>query len=255
VLKDPPWDINTRTFGALLHLAGDAVAAGVLAAHLWEITDLESQAVEVAVAGRSPHSMSGVTIRRVAGLGKQDVRWRKGLPVTSPARTLIDLAATASDAELESALAIARKKGLCSDRQLDAAIARCPAKKPGLKRLQALRARPPQTLAATRSKYERLFRELLKLANLPDPQVNHPLQRHECDFVFEAFKVVVEIDGWEFHKSKWKDDSARGARLAAGGYTVIRIPATRLDDEPYAVIAELAAAFSRRGWAPLARVA
>jgi very-short-patch-repair endonuclease len=255
VLRKPPWDWETYAFAAVLQLKGDAVLAGAAAAYVWKICDEPPAAVDVLLAERGARDLENVTIHRVSGLEKRDVRWRNGLPVTSPARTLVDLAASATEAELESALAMARRKGLLRDHELSDVIARVPPKKPGLWRLQALRERPPETLAATRSRYERLFRELLKSANLPGPQVNHPLQRHECDFVFEAFKLIVEVDGWAFHKDRWKQDAARDARLAAGGYTVIRIPATRLDDEPLAVIAELAAALAVRGWAPLAQAA
>ena len=66
------------------------------------------------------------------------------------------------------------------------------------------------------------------------------------DFVWPTRKLVVEFDGWEFHRSRaaFEKDRRRDADLQLAGYVVLRITWRRLVDEPEAVIAQIAAALA-----------
>jgi very-short-patch-repair endonuclease len=172
-------------------------------------------------------------------------RWRQGLPLTSPARSLIDFAGSgASLARVESALAILRGARLASDDQVRATLARLPANHPEGPLIRQLLTLGPGELVLTRSTYERKLRALLKAAGLPMPISNLMVAGAERDLVWPGAKLIVEFDGWIVHKGRFREDRARDARAIAEGWRVIRLTADRVDAQPLRVIAELAAALS-----------
>ena len=91
---------------------------------MWGLLDAPSHEVMVTVVGREAHTCSGICVHRVKRLDRRDLRARTGLPLTAPARTLLDLAADESDAALEEAVAVARQKGRAADNEIRAAIER-----------------------------------------------------------------------------------------------------------------------------------
>jgi very-short-patch-repair endonuclease len=168
------------------------------------------------------------------------------VPLTSPARTALDLAAEASDAELEEAVAVARQRRLASDDEIRAAIDRAPWRK-GAGRLKRLLAAGHGS-GFTRSEAERRMRALLRAAELPEPQTNVPLLGYVADFVWVQEKLVVEVDGYLFHsdKASFERDRRRDQVFAAAGYTVIRVTWRQLSSEPLAVVARIAQAIISR---------
>jgi very-short-patch-repair endonuclease len=186
-------------------------------------------------------SRPGLTIHRATALDKRDLRCRHGLPVTSPARTIVDFAAEAEDLELEGALGYLFERRLATRATVEAAIERATFRA-GVARLRALLdAGAP---ALSRSKAERLLRRLLKAAELPQPISNAKLLGHEVDFLWPQHRLVVEFDGYHVHgrRSAFEQDRRRDQRLVAAGYRVVRVTWRQLEREPYAVIARLAQA-------------
>ncbi|MBO0769297.1 MAG: DUF559 domain-containing protein [Solirubrobacterales bacterium] len=234
---------NSLAMAIALHLRGYGVLSWEFAAWLWGLADHRPDKVTATVAGRfarSPHP--DITLHRVTALDKTDVRWRKGLPVTAPARTLIDYAASADPLETESALAKLRYHNL--DRQLEPALTRVPANHAGAPVIRELLNKPPGQLSRTKSAYERKLRSLIQQAGLAPPLSNHGIQGVESDLVWPAHKLIVEFDGWEFHKDRIHADKARDAALIAAGWRIMRITADRVDHEPYKVIAQITQALS-----------
>lgn len=90
--------------------------------------------------------------------------------------------------------------------------------------------------------------ELIRAARLPTPAVNVWLNGYEVDFLWREHRLVVETDGYAFHSSRrsFEGDRRRDRDLQAAGYVVLRITWRELKDEPEAVVAELAAALTRR---------
>jgi very-short-patch-repair endonuclease len=88
---------------------------------------------------------------------------------------------------------------------------------------------------------ERTFLRLIRKANLPKPEINVWLHNHEVDFLWRDWKLIVELDGREFHltPTAFENDRRRDIDLQRLGYTVLRITHRRLKDEPAAVIREL----------------
>ena len=231
---------------AALHFRGDAVVSGATAAAIWKIADDPPGDIEVTLVGRNAEPQPGIRIHRAPTLDATDIRWRHGIPLTAPARTLIDLAATATQLELENAIAEARRRRLATESQIGAALKRA-GNRAGvaalaaiLKQLEATRASPSRT----RSLYERRLLRLIEAAALPKPVTNIPIQGHEVDMFWPAHRLVVEFDGFAFHSDRhaFERDRLRDQKLVAAGLRVIRITQRQIDHEPLAVVARLAQA-------------
>jgi very-short-patch-repair endonuclease len=238
----PEQDPLSLAMAVALHLKGDGLISAAWATWIWGLSDPQPEQVTATLVGRNAHPIPGVTLHRVAAMHPQDVRWRKGVPLTSPARSFIDFSSSASIPRAESVLAMLRRTNLASDAQIRATLERLPANHKGGRLVRRLLALPPGELALTKSIYERKLRELLGRAQLPAPISNLTVAGHERDLVWPAAKLIVEFDGWIFHRDRFRDDRARDAAAVAQGWRVIRLTADRVDDEPWAVIAQLAQA-------------
>jgi very-short-patch-repair endonuclease len=96
-------------------------------------------------------------------------------------------------------------------------------------------------LPETRSELERRFLRLCDDAELPRPAVNVSVEGFEVDFVWFAERLVVELDGYEYHRDRasFDRDRRRDAALQLAGFRVLRFTHRRLVDEPDSVVAEL----------------
>jgi very-short-patch-repair endonuclease len=235
-----PWALETA---ALLYCGKDGVLSHGSAAALWGLTP-PAPAVSITAVGRHPRPQRDLHVHRVPELDGRDVRIHEGLPVTAPARTLVDLAAATSAGQLERALNQARVQRLVTDAQLHEAMNRCPLRK-GLGSLRAVLV-AEQGPAMTRSEAERRLRRLVEQAGLPWPQFNVWLHGHLVDAVWHDAGLVAEVDGFRVHGTRgaFEADRRRDQRLIAQGFVVIRISARQLRDEPMAVAVRLAQALA-----------
>ncbi|HJS96840.1 MAG TPA: DUF559 domain-containing protein [Solirubrobacteraceae bacterium] len=98
----------------------------------------------------------------------------------------------------------------------------------------------------TRSWGERRLLSLIREAGLPVPLTNRLLLGFKVDAVWPDLKLVVEVDGYEFHgdRDAFESDRARDAVLVAHGYRVLRFTARQLRDRPLLVLGQLAAALA-----------
>jgi very-short-patch-repair endonuclease len=235
-----PW---AREAAALLSMGENCVLSHASAAAAWGLATHAGDVVHVTVIGRNPRPRPDLQIHRVLRLDPRDVRLRQRLPVTAPARTLIDLAAgVAGDATLERALAEARIARLVSDAELAAAIERAPGR-PGAATVRRI-LELERGHAPTRSEAERRFVALIDAAKLPAPACNVRVEELEVDFLWPAKKLVVEVDGHVFHshRAAFERDRARDQALVASGHRVIRVTWRQLVDEPLVLVARIAQA-------------
>jgi very-short-patch-repair endonuclease len=202
----------------------------------------ESRLVQVTVIGRHVRERPGLRIHRTDRLDLRDVELCHGLPVTAPARALIDFASCSTDGELERALAEFRVQGLVCDGDLEAAMERCP-RRAGVGALKALLA-DEQGAAITRSGGERRLLRLIRNSNLPRPESNVWVLGYEVDLLWRAAKLVVEVDGGRFHghQRSFERDRRRDQVLVAAGFRVMRVTGRQLEREPLAVLARIAQA-------------
>lgn len=212
------------------------------AAALWEIEEGDELA-HVTVLRNGSSARSGVVVHRVRQLDEADRRRRYGLAVTSPARTLLDLAAVLPPDRLDAALERARSKRLVTPPAVHAAMERCPKRRGSATLRRLLEDRP----TLTRSRAERLLLDLVARSGLPLPETNVRIGAYEVDALWRRERVVVEIDGYAFHADRraFERDRRRDAELQARGHRVLRFTWRRLQDEPEAVLVTLARTLAR----------
>jgi hypothetical protein len=161
-----------------------------------------------------------------------DLAVRDGIPVTSVARTLLDLAEIMDRRGLERMFEEAERTRLLDLRAVEQACARGHGRrglKPILSHLRTLGPAPE-----TRSELERRFVALCRELALPLPEVNALVAGFEVDAVWNDRGLVVELDGYEYHGTRlaFERDRARDAALQVAGYRVVRVTYRRLAEEP-----------------------
>jgi very-short-patch-repair endonuclease len=149
-----------------------------------------------------------------------DATIRDRIPVTTPARTLLDLGDVLTPRQHARAVHEAEVQRLVTLDALHAEIARSPGRGAAA-RLQAIIADGP---APTRSELEDAMLALLKRHGLPRPDVNARIGADEVDLYFPGSALVVELDGWRYHGTRVRHrlDADKQARLEAAGLRVLR---------------------------------
>jgi very-short-patch-repair endonuclease len=174
-------------------------------------------------------------------LHEEDVTVRDGIPVTSVARTILDLASQLNADRLTRVIEDADRKELFDLKALDRAMSRRP-HAPGIRRLRAVLAdyRRP---ADTRSKLERDFRAFIVRNRLPEPQYNVVVAGLVVDVYWPQWKLVVELDGEPYHANPraFETDRIRDATLQKIDIRVLRVTGKRMDNEPGNVLADILA--------------
>ncbi len=243
LLDEPVAASPVTLFTAAVYACGPhALLSHHSAAELWGMGISQEGDIDVMAVARNPRGRPGLRIHRARALDRQDLRHHHGLPLTSPARTALDLAETAREPDLEQLLATARVKGLITDRELTAVLSRYTGHR-GAARLAAVLGRAGGP-AFTRSHAERLMLSLMRDARLPAPRVNARVHGFEVDFLWADQRLIVEVDGFAFHggRDAFERDRDRDAALVAAGYRVIRVTWRKLVDEPLVVVARIARA-------------
>ena len=171
----------------------------------------------------------------------------EGIPVTTVPRTILDLAATEPVDVVENLLREMERLELRDRLSLRHLVERYPGRR-GVRRvrtaLERLEEEPPGTRA---SPLEERFAPFLRRHHLPLPRFNDWIllgeKRYKVDGHWPGTGQIVELDGWESHKTRaaFREDRARDRRLRVAGYTVTHITWNQLDDEPEAVAADLRA--------------
>jgi very-short-patch-repair endonuclease len=201
--------------------------------------------VHVTVPAPDRRRRPGVVVHRGRALAPDEVEAVHGIPTTSPARTLLDLAGAVCLRELEQMIARADRRGLTSRDALLAGVARRPGR-PGVRALRTL-LREGDGPSLTRSEAEAQLLALLRRGRLPRPEVNVVLGPHEIDLLWRAQRLAVEVDGFAFHAARraFEDDRRRDGDLAARGYRVVRVTWRQIVDEPEALLVRLAQTLAR----------
>jgi very-short-patch-repair endonuclease len=239
---DAPRELGSET-GALLAVRDGALLSHQTAAVLWGLVraELTDGVIHVTVPGGSPGGEpAGVVVHRSRLLTSRDRRALHGLPVTSPARVLLDLAPTSSARELERIFDQAIVERVMRPADVIELLRRC-GRHRGRARLQAL-VDHHTTTTFTRSEAEELFLGMVRAARLPQPLVNARRHGYEIDFLWPEHGVAVEIDGFAFHRThrRFERDHRKDGALKDAGIDVTRLTWGQLQDESLAVIARLA---------------
>lgn len=158
----------------------------------------------------------------------------EGIPVTSPARTLLDLATELDPARLERAVNEADKRDLIDPDTLRAGLGGY-AGEPGVRPLRTLLDR--HTFRLSDSNLEILFRPIAIAAGLPHPLTKVDVNGFEVDFFWPELGLVVETDGLQYHRtpSAQARDRLRDQTHTAAGLTPLRFTHRQVKYEPHRV--------------------
>jgi very-short-patch-repair endonuclease len=216
--------VQGRWLAAVLACGKGAVLSHQTAASLWDLRRVGSGAIHVTVPGDAGRKrQAGIRLHRSTTLTQRDVTTKEGIPVTTIERTIIDLARTMRPDKLEEIVDNAGKRGIVDFADLRQAN---PAS------LQAvLRAYDP---APTRSELERRFLNICKRHGIERAEVNQIVEGYLVDFVWRDRRLIVEVDGYDYHRapSKFETDREHDAELGAKNWRVRRFTWRQLEDRP-----------------------
>jgi very-short-patch-repair endonuclease len=215
------------------------------AAALQDIWRSDGALIHVTVPGPGRRSGPRLYVHRASDLGPEEVRTQLGIPVTSPARTIVDLAATAAGERMvERLLDRAETLHIGDVRTVAAAH---PGHRGARRILRTLGAHAPGT-TLTRSDLEELLLALCRTHRLPTPRVNHVVAGLEVDLLFAPQRLAVEADSWTYHRTRsaFERDRERDALLARAGYRVLRFSDRQIEHEPSTVAGAIAAALAEQ---------
>jgi very-short-patch-repair endonuclease/predicted transcriptional regulator of viral defense system len=241
---------HSAAMAATLAVGRDALLSHHAAGVLWEVRSAAEGPLDVTVPGRETRHRKGIRTHSARGFHPADARRHHGIPVTSPARTLLDLATELSPRELDRAVNEARVHRLVTDHSLDEQFKRYPTHRG----VAALRRAVLLEPALARSEAERRLLQLIETARLPRPETNMRIGRHEVDFLWRAEGLVVEVDGYAFHSSRnaFERDRRRDAELLLAGLRVVRLTWRDVDGDGTAAVAIVAATLAAQA-PPFAR--
>ncbi len=238
--------VNARMLAATMACGeGSAVSHGT-AAWMLGLRSWRPEEVDVIAPVEAGRKIAGIRRRFVPPPEGGEVWRRNGVPVTSPARTIVDCAGAMDERELSGLIEQASVEGLLDvvaiDRVLDGPRRR------GTKKLQRVIApwRRYRRGIKIRSRMEAKLLPLLTEAALPIPQTNAKLRLagkvYEVDFLWREQKLVVETDGGRFHDNPAAGgrDSKRNHALAKAGYHLPRLGWEDLRDRPDQTMREIA---------------
>jgi hypothetical protein len=208
---------HAKSMAAVLACGPNAVLSHRSAAALYGLLRYHGP---TEVTAPSNHTHRNVTVHRSA---TADRTLHYGIPVTTPARTLLDLADVLDAASLTRAVNDARLRHLLSAADLERTLATSPGR-----RTSAF----DTAHAPTRSVFEDRFLAFIDRHGLPRPEVNQHIHGYEVDMLWRPQRLVAELDGRAYHEHSFERDREKDAHLLAAGLTTIRVTWRRLTETP-----------------------
>jgi len=232
---------------AILSSPNGSLLFGPSAAYLHKLLPhpAHPRLVHVAVPGHDPGRKPGIRIHR-SRIRPDERTSRQGIPLTSAARTILDLGATLDRSTLEQVVAEAHRRHMASADDLLAVIARHP-RRSGTRVLREL-LNADRSPAFVRSRAEGRLLALLRRARLPEPETNAKLGAFEIDLLWRDQRIATEVDGGPFHTAlpDRRRDQAKDAELLRAGYKILRLGWHQITEEPEATVALIARMLERR---------
>jgi len=220
------------------------------AAALLGLIDKGPAVIDVIAPGDRGRHIDGIRSHRVRPPRLEETGTVDGIPCTSPARTLVDLAGTVGDWTLGSAFERAAQRRMLDIAAIEVSI---DPRRRGMKGLLALvkkwrRAAPlTKTQGKLKSPLEAKILPLLARRDIPPPLINAPVQiakgRIEVDFLWRERRFALEADSREFHGTAvaFERDRWRDRELMRAGYSVLRVTSKEAENEAEAVADTVAA--------------
>jgi very-short-patch-repair endonuclease len=227
----PALNQKRRWMAAVLAGGEGAALSHGSAAAVWEIGSERSKCIDVSVRRRCELRRPGLRIRSRPSISARDIFIQDDIPVTSPARTLVDLATELGSMKLERAVNDADKRDLIDPDALRRELARF-AGEPGVRTMRRLLDKLSFRLSD--SELEIYFRGIVKAGNLPMPLSKQRVNRVEVDFFWPELGLVVETDGLRYHRTPSSQirDARRDRAHVMAGMTPLRFTHYEVRYEP-----------------------
>jgi len=244
---EPSW--IQRVWCASLWAGPGACLSHRTAAQLWELDGAKLDRVEVSGETRQRKHCDWLIFHRTAAIPRQMQRIRNGVPLTSPARTLVDLATVCPENALERAIEHAFRRRISSANEVHQVLWRLPTeRKAGTRRLARLLEQgvfSPEMHSELERQALRMFRRF----SLPEPICQYEVTADDLvlgfvDFAWPKAKVIVEAEGFQFHSGRkiWESDIDRYNAITLRGWKVLRLTHADLQDRTCAFFKALAKA-------------
>ncbi|MFL5896794.1 MAG: DUF559 domain-containing protein [Thermoleophilaceae bacterium] len=237
-----------RWMAAVLAGGEGAVLSHFSAAALWGIRPSARTYFDITTRA-SRRTRRGIRAHR-SSLPFDEITSRDGIPVTTVARTLLDLGAVLDVGRLTDATNEAEILRLFDLRAIECLFERYP-RRSGTGALRAAIASvADEGVVVTRKELERRFRALVLASELPRPQYNATIELNGTTYVPDVLwrdhKLIVELDGRATHLTRraFEADRKRDRRFVAAGYRVVRVTWRQLEDEPNAIVGDVRTALS-----------
>lgn len=227
--------VEARYVAAVRACGDGSRLSGSAAAHLYGLVRGPAPPPEVTVAGK--RRVRGVRVRQARAIDPRDATTHRGIPITTVARTIVDLASELSAEEVARACHEAGVKHGITPRQVQQVLDRRPTSRGAGKLRRILHGDEPITI----SRLERRFFELLRAEGLPLPTVNRPASGRRVDCRWPEMALTVELDSYRYHRSRhaWERDRLREREARARGDEFRRYTWGDVYEEPDATLAEL----------------
>jgi len=240
-----------KWMAAVLACGQEAMLSHRSAAALWGFGEEHPYYIEISARRHCKVRRPGIRVHDRAGLWNRDLTARFGIPLTEPVRTFLDLATVTGSKTIERAINEADKLDVIDADALRQALDDYPGQ-PGILLLRHVLDK--HTFRLSDDELERLFRPLAASAGLPVPLTKHTVNKFEVDFYWPDLGLVVETDGWRYHRtpSAQSRDALRFQSHVANGLTPLRFSHHQVKYEPQHVrtILEQSAAHLRGSPAP-----
>ena len=234
--------VRGRWMAAVLAGGPDAVLSHRAAAALWDIRPIPSGPIDVTSTSR--HNLPGIRFHWSRSLHADDTALVDGIPVTSLARTLLDLAEILSAQKLRTTLEAAQRRDLLDAVAMHRLLARSNGRR-GVRPLsQALKLLGDEA-PWTQSELEREFLEFVREAGLPEPRCNVVVDGLAVDCFWPEHNLIVELDGYAFHKARrsFDEDRRRDTVHTVAGRRTVRVTKHHLHDRRAALERDFRALF------------
>jgi len=233
-----------RFMAAVLACGKHAYLSWFSVGMLLEYLPWEERLPDVTVVATKARRVEGIRVHRARSLHWRDVTHHQGIPVTSPERTLLDLATVLPAPQLRSAARRAQAAQQVSIPQLLQVVERSNGH-PGTGALRAVISDGP---APTRTRLEDLVLDLLDAGGIERPEINAPLRFGAItiipDYIWRDRRLALEADSvrWHEHKLTREHDADKQAILEANGWRVLRIDYQQARRRPEQTLARIRAA-------------
>jgi hypothetical protein len=223
----------------VLAYGAGAVLSHRSAADWWGFSRTSRVPVDVTVPGRSKRKQTGIDLHLVRTLDPRDITSQEGVPVTTVARTLLDLAEVVPRRKLKAAVEEADRRGDYNGFAVGELLARSPGRH-GLKPLADLLSDFTYD-ELSRSEMEALFFDFCNEHGIARPSMNCEVEGYTVDAHWPGTTLIVELDSRSFHLTPkaFEEDRERDAILLLAGYRVVRITYRQLTRQPATVASRL----------------